>query len=611
MSLHDFSGGDDNTIDDNTGSGGGIAQIVSAINKATQDDDTEITDMLVNYNEKFQTAGPTLFRDAVVQQTLSVLIRKLKPNPLLVGLAGTGKTKIVEDIAYRIANNDPLVPDQLKDKIIYELPLGALIADASFVGQLEGRVTNVVNFASDPNNHAILFIDEIHLLARRDQVYSKISQILKPALSRGDLRVIGATTSQEKSDFIDDPALNRRFQTLMVDELSREQTVTILESSWKGMVSHYGPNITADHDTFVATAAIADQYSQAGLHRPDNALTLLDQAIADSIVNHNALITQAQQQGNTAVLNALQANPSIPLSTKTIKQTALRLMTGHAVKDKLDSDALTEALSVIQGQDTAVEKVINMLKRDALDLYPRVKPLTILFDGPSGVGKTAVAKIVAEQLTQCPPIIINMTEYNSPASVNRIIGSPAGYVGSDSHAELPFDVLETNPYQVILLDELEKADKAVQRLFMSAMDEGYITTARGKKIDFTKTILFATTNAGHSAGSHAPIGFNNDANEEAKADISYLSNWFDVEFLNRFKAILSFNPISKEIYRSIAKARYEADITDIKSRNTRVTLPDTIDDDVLDEIVDATYEPSFGARPIEKAIRDYIEDSML
>ena len=280
-------------------------------------------------------------------------------------------------------------------------------------------------------------------------------------------------------------------------------------------------------------------------------------------------------------------------------------------KDKLDADELTEALSVIQGQDAVVTQLIDMLRRDALNLYPRTKPLTLLFDGPSGVGKTAVAKIIAEQLTQCPPIIINMTEYNSAAAVNRIIGSPAGYVGSDSHAELPFDVLETNPYQVILLDELEKADKAVQRLFMSAMDEGYITTARGKKVDFSKSILFATTNAGHSTGSHAPIGFNNNASEEAKADISYLANWFDVEFLNRFKAILSFNAISKEVYKSIAARKYKDDIADIKSRNSRVTLPDEIDDADLDKIVEKTYEPSFGARPIEKAIRDYIEDSML
>jgi len=234
----------------------------------------------------------------------------------------------------------------------------------------------------------------------------------------------------------------------------------------------------------------------------------------------------------------------------------------------------------------------------------------LLFAGTSGVGKTQVTKILAEELTGVKPIILNMTEYHSPASINRIIGSPAGYVGSDSNAELPFDSLESNPYQVILLDEFEKSDKAVQRLFMSAFEEGTITTARGKKIDFSKSIIIATTNAAHSTPKSS-MGFTESNNKKTKKSVvKELSQWFDVELLNRFKEIYEFNELNKEDYKTILIDIYERDSKRICAEHRKIKLPESIPENELEEIIERTYVPEFGARPAKNAIKEYIENQI-
>jgi ATP-dependent Clp protease ATP-binding subunit ClpB len=236
--------------------------------------------------------------------------------------------------------------------------------------------------------------------------------------------------------------------------------------------------------------------------------------------------------------------------------------------------------------------------------------MTVLLTGPSGVGKTAVAKAVAEELTGNAPIILNMTEYNDPATVNRIIGSPAGYIGSDSHAELPFDILESNPYQVIVLDEIEKCDKAVQRLFMSVFDEGQLKCSNGKSADFSKAIIFATTNAGKTVGSKSPIGFT-QTTKTAAMEVSTLSQWFDLEFLNRFEAIINFEAIERDTYAAIVADKYARLVAENASDRRIAALPAAIPDDDLAEIVDETYNRDFGARPALRAVKRYIEDAIL
>lgn len=614
MGMKNFTGGANNNPAGN-GGGGGIGNngatgfpAAGIQNPQALQGGHDAEDYLINYNDKFGQAGKAMFRDAVVSQTMAVMLGKNKPNALLVGQAGVGKTKIVEDLAYRLVSNDPSIPDRLMGSVIYELPLSNIVAGSGIVGELEEKIKSVIDFISDPGNNAILFIDEIHQLVSGNQTYDKIAQILKPALARGEMRVIGATTLQEASNLTADPAFNRRFSRVIVDELSNEQTVEILEKSTGSYIQHYGNKVAIDNAILPMVVEIANQYGAAGHHRPDTAITLLDRACGDAIIARKA--QEAAAANDPAVLQAIKATPFVAITAKQLKRTAIALMTGHAKKDALDKDEMTKKLEVIKGQDDILKQIVDRLARDDKALYPRTKPLTFLFAGASGVGKTKVTKIIAEELTGTKPITLNMPEFHSSASINRIIGSPAGYVGSDSHAELPFDVLESNPYQVILLDEFEKADRSVQTLFMGAFDEGYIRTSNGKIVDFSKAIIIATTNASHTTGKSTHIGFSavDDSASAQRQAIADLSNWFPPELLNRFSMVLTFHNISKEEYRNILADTYKRDIARINAHH-RVALPDELDDATLDNMVKKTYVQEFGARPAKRTIRDYIEEN--
>lgn len=606
MGLNDFTGGTPGGPPSGTPSGSAPGGSVSS---GPSGGSLDPLDFLINYNSRFGQTGPTLFRESVTYQMASVLIGKNKPNPLLVGPAGCGKTRIAEDLAYRLVNKDPTLPDKLQGSVVYELPLSNIVSGSSYVGQLEEKLKTVVDFIADPQNKAILFIDEIHQLAddRAGQTYGKIAQILKPALARGDIRCIGATTTQEANLLLDDPALNRRFSRIIVDEFTQEQTAEILNHVRVDLMKHYNYKVTVDDKIASTIVRLADEYRPAGSHRPDNALTLLDRACGDTIVGYKLRLEAAKD--NPSLLSALQAITTVPLTEQQVKQTAIKLMTGNAAKNELDIDEMKQALSVIRGQDKPIEDILTHIRRRDRNLFPTKQPLTLLLAGSSGVGKTEVVKIIARQLTGVEPIILNMTEYHSPASINRIIGAPAGYIGSDSRAELPFDSLESNPYQIILLDEFEKSDDSVQTLFMGAFDEGFIKTSRGKTVDFSRSIIIATTNAGKTNESKR-MGFNlTDANNSAKTDINMLSRYFKEELLNRFTDILTFNNISPEIYRDILVTRYAKELERLRAERPRIKLPDVIPDDVLDSIVDKTYMPAFGARPAVKAIREFIEDT--
>lgn len=553
---------------------------------------TEPEEYLINYNDKYKDDLPTLYRDSVIQQTLSCLIGKYKPNGLLVGAAGVGKTKVVEDIARRIANNAPIIPRQLEGYTVWELPLSNIIAGSGLVGDVEKKTRKIIDFATKPENKVILFIDEIHMLteSHSGSPYSKIAQIMKPALARGDMKVIGATTLQESQELMRDPAFNRRFTRLIVDELTQTQTFEILKNMQGTMCKHYLGEVLIDDKVLEEVVAVADEYKTIGAHRPDNAITLLDRVMADALIGGNGVYEKP-----------------IHLSRRQMRKTAKKIMTGDNEKTEIDIDSLGKRLSVIKGQDTVLEYLKDALKRDNLNLFPREKPLTFLFAGYSGVGKTEVAKIIAEELTGVKPIILNMTEYHCAAAINRIVGAPAGYVGSDSKMELPFDILESNPYQVILLDEFEKADKAVQRLFMSAFDEGYIKIASGKLVDFTRSIIIATTNAGYKRNEN--MGF---VSNSESATIIDLSEFFDIELLNRFTKILKFNPIEKHVFKNIIADTYVRMVKAIKNGNhSYVTLDDELCEEVLVELTDGNYEKQLGARPVKRIVKKYIEDFIL
>ena len=610
MGFQDFTGENFPMNEDGTPGSIPVLGIPIPLNNNTSTNDTEpdVSDLLINYNKRFKLSDPILFRDSITNQVLSILVTKNKPNALLVGPAGTGKTKIVEDIARLLATGNVLIPDCLKEHIIYELPLSNIVSGSKFVGDLEKKIKSVIDFASNPDNKAIIFIDEIHQLVggTNNEQYTKIAQILKPALARGDFRCIGATTTQEATALTSDPAFNRRFSRIIVNELTPKQTVEIVQKTSISLMKHY-VNVVVDNAICEKVVQIADQFKTAGSHRPDNAVTLLDRAMGDAIIERKIAEQNATTDPNVAAV--LASNPPIHLTERKLKTTAVRIMTGVETMHDFDEMAIRDKLKVIHGQNDIIDTLIDMLKRRDLALFPSTKPMTLLFAGSSGVGKTEITKIISREITGCEPIILNMTEYNNSAAINRIIGAPAGYVGSDSNAELPFDSLSSNPYKVILLDEFEKCDKAVQRLFMSAFDEGYIKTNKGTHIDFSKSIIIATTNATHKEIKNS-LGFTNGTDHDNKTDVKELSQWFDTELLNRFTKILTFRELGADIYRQIVADLYEREVARIKNVQN-ISIADTIPSDALDKIVSDTYVVSFGARPARKAVEEFIQDAVI
>lgn len=566
--------------------------------------------VLINYNQKFAKNGHTLYREPITKQLLSVLIGKTKPNALLIGPAGVGKTKIIEDLAFRIVTNDLLIPNALKDMTIYELPLSNLVADGGpLAGHLEECVNDIIDFAENPSNKAIIFIDEIHqLTTENSMIMNKIAQTLKPALARGNMHIIGATTTQESSEIANDPAFSRRFSKILVDELTKEQTVEILNDMQYGFFNHYNNQIAFTPNLSNDIVKIIEDFPIPGSHRPDNALTLLDRSIGEAIMQRQEQIKKAQTDPNLQnILNA--TGPIVYINPKIVKQTAIRLATGNSCPETIDFDELKNAFSVIEGQDAIITKLIRYLKQRDLQLLPKTKPLTLLFVGPSGVGKSEISKILAKQITGCKPIVLNMTEFKDPATINKLIGAPPGYVGYSSNAELPFDCLESNPYQVILLDEFEKCDASVKTLFMQIFEEGTLKTNKGKTLDFSKTIIIATSNAGHQTTSKK-IGFGN-TDIQTKTSVKELSNSFDIALLNRFSHRLTFQPISRDCYKHILAKKYEKEVALIKETKPRIALADTLDDATLETLTKESYEPDFGARPANQTIDDYILDQVI
>jgi ATP-dependent Clp protease ATP-binding subunit ClpA len=622
MGLNNFTPDDDDDANGgNGGNGGGpgggfglpshpqMGSVTGSLNA--------IEDMLIDYNERFKNASPALFRDAQISQAISVLIGKTKPNPLLVGPAGVGKTRIVEEIARAIANKSPLIPKQLSKSTVYELPLSNLVAGAGIVGQLEERLAALVDFATNPKKDAIVFIDEIHLLQdSNNPTYEKVSQILKPALARGDMRLIGATTMNEAKAFDDDPAFQRRFTRLVVDELSRDQTLEVLFAARDSFVAHYNHKVTVDDDVLTKLVVIADENSRAASHRPDNALTLLDRAMADTVVAHSTAMANATLAGNTGAAQALGGLVSMPLRETKLRSVAVRLMTGLATKETFDEARVLEKLERIKGQDSIVEELIDALRRDDLGAFPRKKPLAWMLAGPSGVGKTEVAKIVAQELTNQPPIMLNMGEYSNEHDASRLIGAGPGYIGSDSNKELPFDTLESNPYRVILLDEFEKSHRSIHQLFLTALDEGWMRLANGKVIDFSKSIIIATTNGARDALTKQPTGFGVTVTpgKISRQDLSRaLKDHFAPEILGRFSKLIAFAPLSIDTYREILVGCYERERERIESSDPRTAamIPIPIDPAELDSVVSETYVSDLGARPAEQAARVLIEDAVM
>nr|DAG97480.1 MAG TPA: ATP-binding subunit [Herelleviridae sp.] len=608
MGLSNFTPTD---IGGGSGSSGGPSIPLSALLGPTLTGGSDINDMLINYNETYKSATPALFRDEIVTQTMSIISSSRKPNALLVGPAGVGKTAIVEEIARRIANKEASVPPQLANTTIYELPIATLVAGAGVVGDLENRITEIIKFAQDANNDALLFIDEIHLIAdSNNTTYAKIAQILKPAMARGYIRVIAATTMGEAKKLDDDPAFKRRFSSVIVDELTREQTRQILDIVLPGMLGHYQNKVTVAPDVLDEIVLTADRLMSTG-HRPDTAITLLDRALSHSVISHHSAIQEALASGNTTSAQMLQQITHIPLTAKRLNTIAMLLVTGQSQPPHLDVTALQTELSRLRGQEEVLPRIVDALRRRELNIFPSTRPTSWLFAGASGVGKSETATIISQMVTGQKPIILNMAEYHDSASINRIIGSPTGYVGSDSAKERPFDTLASNPYRVIVLDEFEKADMSVQRLFLSALDTGEIQMANGPAVDLSRCIVIATTNAGRQKLSGSQMGFGDHKHSVSKQSLTKeLQKSFDAELLGRFDDLIAFMPLSADDYAQILRDEYDRQVKRICAERPDLSF-DPIDDDTIAQLVNETWLVDQGARPAIRAIRALIEDMLL
>lgn len=576
-----------------------------------------VPDSLLNFNDRYKNKSNCKFREDVIDQTLSVLIGQEKPNPLLIGEAGVGKTKIAEELAHRLANNHVTIPDLIKDSVIFGFQPSNLVAGTGIRGQLEEKVKELLEFASDKKNKAILFIDEIHMLFSGDPSYEQISQILKPALSRGDIKVIGATTMSEAQKLYKDPAFERRMQSVIVNELTEDQSLEILESIAPTTSSRYN-TIPLTTDLLRFMVDMSQKYSNGKSHQPDASVTLLDRVCAQLHVKRKRDIENAKNPntGNPQLLQILQTTPIVVNETN-IEGIAVSLLRGHASNPTVDYDeATTEIKETVLGQDEQIDFVMSKIKGRSLGLFETTKPLAFLWAGNSGTGKTELAKQLAKRIVDTELIIINMNELSESHHTARLIGAPAGYVGYDSMQELPLDPLKTNPYRVILLDEFEKAHREVRRLFMSALDEGYMKTARGERIRFDKAIVIATTNEGFSNKKEPVVGFGQQIVKESNlnATLDRFGDTFEPEILNRFQNnIVGFNDITKEVYATILQNVYKKRLEYIATKKPkyRKRFADELDETTLQTLVDQSYVKKFNARPSQATIDNYIESQII
>lgn len=448
----------------------------SAAQAASQADPMKA--MLVDYNKKFVSAAPAKYRDKEVFQVISQLMMAQKSCSLLVGAPGVGKTKIAEEIARLIAVQSPYT-SALAGYTVYELPLSNLMAGTSYRGQLEEKVKGLVEWLE--NEKVILFIDEIHQLMNGHSGYEGVAQALKPAMARGSIKMIGATTLQESKTLLEDPAFNRRFNRVQVCELSIEQTRDIIETVYlPKMSSHYGCGFATGIAERIVQAA--ERSKTITCHRPDNAITLLDQVCAGTVLQRNYNIATCQDpvlkqhiQANPAVINASHVENWGKEQTFTMPGDFAPMKAKLFFRDE-SIDALYSAIS-------------DYVRFDAI--FPSGKPFQVMVKGAPKSGRTTLLTGCAKLIDEAP-VYLDMADYTDSPSLNRIIGSPLGYVGSDSKQEMPFDIIESNPRKIIILDNLDKCHPVVKDFFTSAIGTGLVKYADNRTIDISKCIVLCS-----------------------------------------------------------------------------------------------------------------------
>jgi len=531
---------------------------------------------------------PLIGRAAELERTLQVLCRRRKNNPLYVGDAGVGKTAIAEGLALRIA--DDKVPEPLKDAEIYSLDMGSLLAGSRFRGDFEQRLKDLMK-ALSKRKKAILFIDEIHTVIGAGSVSGgalDASNLLKPALSSGQLRCIGSTTYKEyRQHFKNDHALARRFQKIDVDEPSLDDTIKIL----RGLKSRY-----EDHHNVVYTAEAlrsAAELAQRHLRErklPDSAIDVIDEAGAAF-----ALKPRKGQSGKTPRVTPTDIQLIVAKMAR-IPAQKVNATDRESLKNLAD-----ELKRVVFGQDLAIEALSAAIKLARSGLRDEEKPIgSFLFAGPTGVGKTEVAKQLAT-IMGVEFVRYDMSEYMERHAVSRLIGAPPGYVGFDQGGLLT-EAINKSPHAVLLLDEIEKAHPEIQNILLQVMDHGTLTDANGRETDFRNVIMIMTTNAGARELLHGSIGFKREVGV-GSGESQAVKDMFSPEFRNRLDAIISFNPLSEDIILLVV----DKFVAELARRLVKQRVVLAISESARRYLAQKGYDPAYGARPLNRLIQDKLK----
>ncbi|RHW31414.1 ATP-dependent Clp protease ATP-binding subunit [Neobacillus notoginsengisoli] len=580
---------------------------------------------------------PVIGRDEEVQRVIEILNRRNKNNPVLIGEPGVGKTAIAEGLALKITDGD--VPAKLANKEVYLLDVASLVANTGIRGQFEERMKQMISELQKKKN-IILFIDEIHLLVGAGSAEGSMDagNILKPALARGELQVIGATTLKEYRQIEKDAALERRFQPIHVHEPSPEAAIEILKGIQSKYEDFHGVNYS--EEAIQACVQLSHRYIQDRF-LPDKAIDLLDEAgsklnLASGggsskedieeqlkrIASEKEAVLKAEDYEKAAELRDEEAklekmlNDSEPSSRPDVKvkhiQEIIEKKTGIPV-GKLQEDEqhklknLEESLNQkVIGQAEAVKKVAKAIRRSRAGLKAKKRPIgSFLFAGPTGVGKTELTKRLAEELfgSKDAMIRLDMSEYMEKHSVSKLIGSPPGYVGHEEAGQLTEQV-RRNPYSIILLDEIEKAHPDVQHMFLQIMEDGRLTDSQGRTVSFKDTVIIMTTNAGAGA-NRIHVGFNSNSSAETGL-LDSLGSFFKPEFLNRFDNIIEFGQLEKEHLLDIVSLMIE----ELQEALSEQGLALSISADVKEKLAELGYHPAFGARPLRRVIQEQLEDKI-
>ena len=581
-------------------------------------------------------------RDQEIYRTIQILARRQKNNPCLIGEAGVGKTAIAEGIAQRIARGQ--VPACLKGKKLYRLDLTALVAGTQFRGQFEQRVKGLIDEVKRLGN-VILFIDEIHSItgAGDSEGAMNAGNILKPALSRGEIQVIGATTFTEYRKFIEkDQALERRFQPVKVGEPSIADAINVLNGIKKYYEAHHGVEVTSQ---IVSAAVNLSERYISDRFLPDKAIDLLDEACACCNLRHPEISELAETQKSLAALEAEElaqeqaengpdyerlAQIKTALAQLREKLPELQLKAGGITVEMQDVAKVVElwtgipAMKVEQsefakllnleselkkriiGQDEAVEAVARAMKRARADLSGKRRPASFIFVGPTGVGKTELVRQLANQLFDTPdPLIrIDMSEYMEKHTVSRLIGAPPGYVGHDEAGQLTEQV-RRRPYSVVLFDEIEKAHPDVMNILLQILDEGRITDSQGRTVNFENTVICMTSNAG-STEKTGETGFAKTAEQiSANKAMKALGEFLRPEFLGRVDEVIAFKPLGEESLERIAALVLDEYVQSLAEKGVTFTYTPAACRVLVKEA-----GSKFGARDLRRTIRKRVEDPL-